>query len=81
MKHAPPESVKQRTVPAEVVTATGKQLKNMDGEVRAVVREEQEEKEVRVFSVLPLAFFSPLFLPHWRERRSRQGAIGTDSPC
>ncbi|GAA5856187.1 hypothetical protein JCM8547_000810 [Rhodosporidiobolus lusitaniae] len=47
MKHAPPESIKQRTVPADVVSAVGKELKALDGEVKAVVQEEREEKEYR----------------------------------
>ncbi|GAA5909291.1 hypothetical protein JCM6882_003790, partial [Rhodosporidiobolus microsporus] len=47
MKHAPPESVKQRTVPADVVAAVAKELKAMEGEVKAVVMEEREEKEIR----------------------------------
>ncbi|GAA5828217.1 hypothetical protein JCM11251_002640 [Rhodosporidiobolus azoricus] len=47
MKHAPPESVKQRTVPADVVASVAKELKAMEGEVKAVVQEEREEKEIR----------------------------------
>ncbi|GAA6035936.1 hypothetical protein JCM8097_005174 [Rhodosporidiobolus ruineniae] len=47
MKHAPPESIKQRTVPADVVAAVGKQLRALEGEVKAVVQEEREEKEIR----------------------------------
>ncbi|BGP12480.1 hypothetical protein JCM10213_006952 [Rhodosporidiobolus nylandii] len=47
MKHAPPESIKQRTVPADVVAAVSKQLKALEGEVKEVMREEREEKEIR----------------------------------
>ncbi|GAA6020245.1 hypothetical protein JCM10207_004384 [Rhodosporidiobolus poonsookiae] len=47
MKHAPPESIKQRTVPADVVNAAGRQLKALEPEVKAVVQEEREEKEIR----------------------------------
>ena len=46
MKHAPPESIKQRTIPADVVGAVSKELRNMEPEVKAVVMEEREEKEV-----------------------------------
>ncbi|GAA5980897.1 hypothetical protein JCM10908_003908 [Rhodotorula pacifica] len=47
MKHAPPESIKQRTIPADVVGAVSKELREMDAEVKAVVMEEREEKEFR----------------------------------
>ncbi|KWU46798.1 DEAD-domain-containing protein, partial [Rhodotorula sp. JG-1b] len=47
MKHAPPESIKQRTIPADVVGAVSKELRNMEPEVKAVVMEEREEKEFR----------------------------------
>lgn len=47
MKHAPPESIKQRTIPTDVVASVSKQLRALDGEVKAVVQEEREEKEVR----------------------------------
>ncbi|GAA5997269.1 putative ATP-dependent RNA helicase [Rhodotorula paludigena] len=47
MKHAPPESIKQRTIPTDVVASVSKQLRALDGEVKAVVQEEREEKEIR----------------------------------
>ncbi|GAA5972686.1 hypothetical protein JCM11641_002973 [Rhodosporidiobolus odoratus] len=47
MKHAPPESIKQRTVPADAVSIVSKQLRALDGEVKEVVREEKMEKEFR----------------------------------
>ncbi|CEQ38808.1 SPOSA6832_00245 [Sporobolomyces salmonicolor] len=47
MKHAPPESIKQRTVPSDVVAAVFKELKEMEREVKEVMREEKEEKEIR----------------------------------
>ncbi|BGP36419.1 nucleolar DEAD-box protein required for synthesis of 60S ribosomal subunit [Rhodotorula kratochvilovae] len=47
MKHAPPESVKQRSLPAEAVAVAAKTLREMDDEVRAVYLEEREEKEIR----------------------------------
>lgn len=47
MKHAPPESIKQRTIPNEVVTTVSKELRALEPEVKAVVMEEREEKEVR----------------------------------
>lgn len=46
MKHAPPESIKQRVVPPEVITEVTQELKDLEGEVKAVQREEKEEKEV-----------------------------------
>jgi ATP-dependent RNA helicase DDX27 len=48
MKHAPQETIKQRTVPTEVVNAVIQELKDMQDEVREVMREEREEKEVRL---------------------------------
>ncbi|GAA6046585.1 hypothetical protein JCM3770_006222 [Rhodotorula araucariae] len=47
MKHAPPESVKQRSLPAEAVAVAAKALREMDDEVKAVYLEEREEKEIR----------------------------------
>ncbi|GAA5861340.1 hypothetical protein JCM1840_005338 [Sporobolomyces johnsonii] len=47
MKHAPPESIKQRTIPSDVVAAVFKELKEMEREVKEVMREEKEEKEIR----------------------------------
>ncbi|BGP52702.1 hypothetical protein JCM8202_004771 [Rhodotorula sphaerocarpa] len=47
MKHAPPESIKQRTIPNEVVTTVSKELRALEPEVKAVVMEEREEKEFR----------------------------------
>lgn len=48
MKHAPPESVKQRSLPTEAVAAAAKTLRALEPEVKAVYQEEREEKEVRV---------------------------------
>lgn len=56
MKHAPPESIKQRTIPGDVVAAVSKQLKALESDVRDVMQEEKEEKEVR--PRLTLASFS-----------------------
>ena len=47
MKHAPPESIKQRVIPPEVITEVSDELKELEGEVMAVQREEKEEKEFR----------------------------------
>ncbi|KAK4050391.1 nucleolar DEAD-box protein required for synthesis of 60S ribosomal subunit [Microbotryomycetes sp. JL201] len=47
MKHAPPESIKQRSVPVDVVSATAKQLQALESEVKEVEREEKEEKAYR----------------------------------
>ncbi|KAM0793768.1 hypothetical protein ACM66B_001186 [Microbotryomycetes sp. NB124-2] len=47
MKHAPPESIKQRSIPVDVVSATAKQLKALEAEVKEVEREEKEEKAYR----------------------------------
>lgn len=46
MKHAPPETIKQRVIPPDVINAVSNELKDMEGEVKAVQREEKEEKEV-----------------------------------
>lgn len=46
MKHAPPESIKQRVIPPEVIAEVTKELEDLEGEVKAVQREEKEEKEV-----------------------------------
>lgn len=45
MKHAPPESIKQRVIPPEVINEVTQELKELEGEVKAVQREEKEEKE------------------------------------
>ncbi|BGP21405.1 nucleolar DEAD-box protein required for synthesis of 60S ribosomal subunit [Rhodotorula toruloides] len=47
MKHAPPESIKQRTIPGDVVAAVSSQLKALEPDVRDVMQEEKEEKEIR----------------------------------
>ncbi len=47
MKHAPPESIKQRVIPPEVITEVSNELRELEGEVMAVHREEKEEKEFR----------------------------------
>ena len=47
MKHAPPETIKQRVIPPEVITEVTEELQELEGEVKAVQREEKEEKEVR----------------------------------
>ncbi|GAA5837176.1 hypothetical protein JCM9279_005608 [Rhodotorula babjevae] len=47
MKHAPPESVKQRSLPAEAVAVAHKTLRELEPEVKAVYQEEREEKEFR----------------------------------
>ncbi|TNY21649.1 P-loop containing nucleoside triphosphate hydrolase protein [Rhodotorula diobovata] len=47
MKHAPPESVKQRSLPTEAVAAAAKTLRALEPEVKAVYQEEREEKEFR----------------------------------
>lgn len=47
MKHAPPESIKQRVIPPEVINEVTAELLELEGEVKAVQREEKEEKEVR----------------------------------
>lgn len=47
MKHAPPESIKQRVIPPEVITEVTQELQELEGEVMAVHREEKEEKEFR----------------------------------
>lgn len=47
MKHAPQETIKQRTVPTEVVNLVIQELRDMQDEVREVMREEKEEKEFR----------------------------------
>lgn len=46
MKHAPPETVKQRVIAPEIVNEVSAELKEMESEVKAVQREEKEEKEV-----------------------------------
>lgn len=46
MKHAPPDSIKQRVIPPEVIAEVTKELEDLEGEVKAVQREEKEEKEV-----------------------------------
>ena len=46
MKHAPPESIKQRVIPMEVIQEVTLELHELEGEVMAVQREEKEEKEV-----------------------------------
>lgn len=46
MKHAPPETVKQRVIPGEVIVEVTGELEELEGEVKAVQREEKEEKEV-----------------------------------
>lgn len=46
MKHAPPESIKQRVIPPEVINEVTAELEELEGEVKAVQREEKEEKEV-----------------------------------
>jgi len=46
MKHAPQETIKQRTVPTEVVNEVIQELNDMEREVKEVMREEREEKEV-----------------------------------
>ncbi|GAA5854111.1 hypothetical protein JCM5353_003087 [Sporobolomyces roseus] len=47
MKHAPQETIKQRTVPTEVVNDVINELNDMEREVKEVMREEREEKEFR----------------------------------
>ncbi|BGP28563.1 nucleolar DEAD-box protein required for synthesis of 60S ribosomal subunit [Rhodotorula toruloides] len=47
MKHAPPESIKQRTIPGDFVAIVSKQLKALEPDVRDVMQEEKEEKEIR----------------------------------
>ncbi|KAK4052203.1 nucleolar DEAD-box protein required for synthesis of 60S ribosomal subunit [Microbotryomycetes sp. JL221] len=47
MKHAPPESIKQRSIPPEVVSAVVNELKDLESEVKEVQREEKEEKAYR----------------------------------
>lgn len=47
MKHAPPESIKQRTIPGVVVAVVSKQFRALEPDVRDVMQEEKEEKEVR----------------------------------
>ncbi|GAA5845564.1 hypothetical protein JCM3766R1_000783 [Sporobolomyces carnicolor] len=47
MKHAPQETIKQRTVPTDVVNAVIQELRDMQDEVKEVMREEREEKEFR----------------------------------
>ncbi|GAA6013332.1 hypothetical protein JCM11491_006357 [Sporobolomyces phaffii] len=47
MKHAPQETIKQRTVPTDVVNAVIRELHDLQDEVREVMREEREEKEFR----------------------------------
>ncbi|GAA5922859.1 DEAD/DEAH box helicase [Sporobolomyces koalae] len=47
MKHAPQETIKQRTVPTDVVNAVISELQAMEKEVKEVMREEREEKEFR----------------------------------
>lgn len=59
MKHAPPESIKQRVIPPEVITEVSAELQELEGEVKAVQREEKEEKEVR-----RVPDFSPEFSAH-----------------
>lgn len=46
MKHAPPESIKQRVIPPDVINEVTAELEELEGEVKAVQREEKEEKEV-----------------------------------
>lgn len=58
MKHAPPESIKQRVIPPNVIAEVTKELEDLEGEVKAVQREEKEEKEVRLVS--PFRLFSLL---------------------
>lgn len=53
MKHAPPESIKQRVIPPEVIAEVTKELEDLEGEVKAVQREEKEEKEVISSCFLP----------------------------
>lgn len=47
MKHAEQETIKQRTVPPEIVNSVLKELREMNDEVKEVMREEKEEKEFR----------------------------------
>ncbi|GAA5908090.1 DEAD/DEAH box helicase [Sporobolomyces salmoneus] len=47
MKHAAQETIKQRTVPTDVVNAVIQELRDMQDEVKEVMREEREEKEFR----------------------------------
>jgi ATP-dependent RNA helicase DDX27 len=49
MKHAPPESIKQRVIPPDVIAEVTKELEDLEGEVKAVQREEKEEKEVKSY--------------------------------
>lgn len=48
MKHAPPETVKQRVIPPDVIAEVTIELQELEGEVKAVQREEKEEKEVSI---------------------------------
>ena len=50
MKHAPPETIKQRVIPPEVITEVTEELQELEGEVKAVQREEKEEKEVSLIA-------------------------------
>lgn len=47
IKSAPPESVKQRVVPADALSKAAKELDNMEAEIEEVLGEETEEKQVR----------------------------------
>lgn len=49
MKHAPPESIKQRVIPPDVINEVTAELEELEGEVKAVQREEKEEKEVSLY--------------------------------
>lgn len=46
MKHAPPETIKQRVIPPEVINEVSLALQELENEVKGVQREEKEEKEV-----------------------------------
>lgn len=59
MKHAPPETIKQRVIPLEVINEVTAELEELEGEVKAVQREEKEEKEVSL--TLFFSFLSTLF--------------------
>ena len=64
MKHAPPETVKQRVIAPEVINEVSNELKDLESEVKAVQREEKEEKEVGFRSAcLPVHRRSLTLLP------------------
>jgi ATP-dependent RNA helicase DDX27 len=47
VKHADPDSVKQRSIPVDLVKEVARELEALEDEIAAVLAEEQEEKAVR----------------------------------